>query len=81
MQDNHDLTPTGTALRGPERAAVRDGKHWISPVTVLAANSVQVVAEMTILGKGLRIVSERAVLVADWEVEASSGREGGEFQG
>ena len=74
VQDDYDVAPAGTGFVRENHLPVGDGKNRIAEVAVLAADSVQVVAEMAILREWLRIVSERAVLVPDREIEARRGR-------
>ena len=57
-----------------------DGENRIPQVAVFATDAVQVVAEVTILRKGLRVVGERAVFTADGKIEPRCRGKGSEFQ-
>ena len=69
------LPQPGPLRRAMQDPAIRDRVDRIAQVAVLAADAVQVVAEMAILGKRLRVVGERAVFAADREIETRGGRQ------
>ena len=50
-------------------AAISNGENRVAEVAVLAADPVEVIAEVAIFGERLRVVGERAVLAAEREIE------------
>src|SRR2546423_10018404 len=74
VQDDDDIAPASTRFPPKQHLAIRHREDRIPQVAVFAADSIQVVAEMSILGEGLGVVSERAVLAPDREIETRGGR-------
>ena len=80
VEDDDDVSPAGTAFLREEDAAVRDRVNGIAEVAVLAADAVEVVAEMAVLGERLRVVGEGAVLAPERKIETRGGGKRGEFE-
>ena len=81
VEDDNDVSPTRAAVARSEDTAIGDGVNGIAEIAVLAADAVQVVAEMLGLGEGLRVISEGAVLASEGEIETGGTGEGGKFKG
>ena len=78
MEHDDDVAPAGPAFSREEHAAIGDRVNRIAQIAVLAADAVEIVAEMAILGKRLRVVGERAVLASDREIEPRRGGQRGQ---
>ena len=78
VENDNDVAPAGTAFAGENNLAVGDRENRIAEIAVLAADSVQIVAEMAVPGERLGVVGEGAVLGADREIEARHGRQAGQ---
>ena len=68
-----DVPPARSFLLRQQYAAIRDRINRIAEIAVLAADSIQIIAEMAILGKRLRVVSHRAVFASQRKIEARGG--------
>src|SRR5882724_5444111 len=74
MQDNDDVAPPWSTIARQQNAAISDGVNRIAEVGIFPADPVEIVTEMMIFRETLRVIGERAVLVAERKIEA--GREG-----
>src|SRR5581483_2065674 len=61
--DDH-VAPARAAFAREENTSVGHAVNRIAEIAVFAADPVQIVAEMFVFGKTLRVISERAVLAA-----------------
>ena len=68
------------AIAREQNVTIGNRKDWIAEVAVLAADAIEIVAEMTVLGEPLRVVGKRAVLVSEWKIKSRRGGERSEFQ-
>ena len=80
VEDDDDVAPSGAALLRTQHATISNREYRIAKIAVFAADSVEIVAEVPVLGERLRVVGERAVFGADWKVEAIRRRQRGEFR-
>ncbi len=64
MQNNDHVAPAGAAFPSEEDPPVRDRVNGISQITIFPANAIEVVAQMTVRGKRLGIVSKSTMLAA-----------------
>jgi hypothetical protein len=78
MEHDEDVAPAGAAIARHENAAIGDGMDGVAQVAILAADAVEIIAQVPILGERLRIVGEGAVLTAEWKIESRRGRERGQ---
>ena len=75
MQHDDDIAPAGARFFGEYHLAIRHRVNRIAEIAVLAADAIQIVAQVAILGERLGVVGERAMLAADREIEARGGRQ------
>ena len=73
MEDNYDIAPAWSGLLSDQHPAIGYRIDRISEVTVFTADAVQIVAQMAVLSKGLRVVGERSVFASKWKVESRGG--------
>ena len=76
--DDH-IAPPRSGLARQQDTTVRDGVNRIAQIAVFAANSIQVVAEMAIVGERLRIISQCAVFGSEREIESCRRGQGRQF--
>ena len=74
VKDDDDIAPARARFPRKQHLAIRYCEDRIPQVAIFAADSIQVVAEMSILGEGLGVIGERAVLAPDREIETRGGR-------
>ena len=78
VEDNDDVAPAGSALFREQDTAVRYRVDWIAQVAILTADAIEVVAQVAILGKRLRVIGQGAVLAAERKIESRRGWERGQ---
>ena len=69
MQDDDDVAPTRTAFARKQHAAVSHGVNRIAEIAVFSANTIEIVAQMAILGETLRVVGKGPVLIPERKIE------------
>src|SRR5689334_5515969 len=60
VQNDDDIAPARPAFTRLENPAIGDREDRIAEIAILAADAVQVVTQMAVLGKWLRIIRESA---------------------
>ena len=73
VEQNDDVAPAGPGFIRQEHAAISHRIDRIAQVAVLSADAIEVVAQVAILGKGLGVVGQRAVLTAERKIESRRG--------
>src|SRR5437868_9034974 len=70
MEDNYNVAPAWSGLLREQDPAIGYRVDRISEVAVFAADAVQVIAQMAVLGEGLCVVGEGSVFASERKVES-----------
>jgi UDP-glucuronate 4-epimerase len=73
VKNNNHVTPSRSFLLRQQDATIRDGIDRIAKVAVFAADPIQIITEMAIFCKRLRIVGHCAVFTSQRKIEARGG--------
>src|SRR5437763_15185397 len=74
VQQNDNVAPSWSAFAREKNAAIGNSVKRTPQIAILAADPIQIVSEMFVVGKMLRVVSHRAVLVAEGKIKMGCRR-------